>query len=82
MKKFIATFFSHFGATRFNKELQKNNISCKLMPVPRSLSSSCGTCVLYEYDRHYVNDEIPDYVEKIFEVEKEDKYIMKYEIKD
>lgn len=82
MEKYIATFFSHFGATRYNKELQKFNIVCKLMPVPRSVSSSCGTCVSYEAEKMYPEDTLPDYVEKIFEVKNEDKYVLKYEIKD
>lgn len=45
---YIATFYSHFGAMRYKKMCDDLNISAKLMPVPRSLSSSCGTCVRYE----------------------------------
>ena len=45
---YIATFYSHFGAVRFKKECKKENISAEAMPVPRDLSSSCGTCVRYE----------------------------------
>lgn len=44
---YIATFFSHFGAVRFKRECQREGISAQLMPVPRSLSSSCGTCVRF-----------------------------------
>ena len=44
----IATFYSHFGAIRFKKFCQEQNWAAKLMPVPRDLSSSCGTCVRYE----------------------------------
>ena len=47
MQTFIATFFSHFGAIRFNKQLKEAGIQGKLMPVPRRVSSSCGTCVFY-----------------------------------
>ena len=50
MQTFIATFFSHFGAIRFNKELKARGIQGKLMPVPRRVSSSCGTCVRFECD--------------------------------
>ena len=42
MQTFIATFFSHFGAIRFNKQLKEAGIQGKLMPVPRRVSSSCG----------------------------------------
>jgi len=49
MNKYIATFFSHFGAMTYFKELEKLGIPAKLMPVPRKVSSSCGTCVRYEH---------------------------------
>ncbi len=42
---YIVTFFSHFGAIRFKKEWEKAGHPAILMPVPRNLSSSCGTCV-------------------------------------
>lgn len=61
----IATFYSHFGAIRFKKECEKQDWPAKIMPVPRTLSSSCGTCV------HYVG-ECPDHptpeLERIVEV--------------
>ena len=49
---YIATFYSHFGAVRFKKECKKENISAEAMPVPRNLSSSCGTCVKFETDKN------------------------------
>jgi len=48
MNKYIATFYSHFGALTYFKSLQKQSINAKLMPVPRRVSSSCGTCVRFE----------------------------------
>lgn len=45
---YIATFFSHFGAVRYKKQCEAAGWPARLMPVPRSLSSSCGTCVRYE----------------------------------
>ena len=47
---YIATFYSHFGAIRFKKLCQQRGIPVKVMPVPRALSSSCGTCAEYEGD--------------------------------
>ena len=44
----VATFFSHFGAIRFKRACDAQGFPASLMPVPRSLSSSCGTCVRYE----------------------------------
>ena len=48
MKQYIATFFSHFGAIRFQKLCTELALKARLAPVPRSLSSSCGTCVLFK----------------------------------
>ena len=48
MNVYIATFYSHFGAMMYFKELKNQGITGKLMPVPRKVSSSCGTCVRYE----------------------------------
>ena len=42
---YIVTFFSHFGAVRYKQLCGERGISCRMMPVPRDLSSSCGTCV-------------------------------------
>ena len=44
----IAMFFSHFGAMRCKKQCDKTGIPARMMPVPRMLSSSCGTCVRIE----------------------------------
>ena len=40
---YIATFFSHFDAVQFSRVAKENGIDAKLMPVPRKISSSCGT---------------------------------------
>ena len=48
MNRYIVTFYSHFGALSYCKVLKNQGIVAKLMPVPRKLSSSCGTCVCYE----------------------------------
>ena len=48
MDTYVATFFSHFGAVRFGRQLRQLGIDHALMPVPRRVSSSCGTCVRYE----------------------------------
>ena len=49
MNKYISTFHSHFGAMMYFKALKKQGVTAKLMPVPRNVSSSCGTCVRYEH---------------------------------
>ena len=40
---YIATFYSHYGAIQFRKNCEKMNLKAVVMPVPRNLSSSCGT---------------------------------------
>ena len=47
---YIGTFFSHYGAVRCKKLCEKTGIPARMMPVPRTLSSSCGTCVRMEAD--------------------------------
>lgn len=47
---YIATFYSHFGAIRCKKLCEAQGLSARAMPVPRNLSSSCGTCVHWEGD--------------------------------
>ena len=44
---YIATFFSHFGAVRYQRLCRAEGIDARTGPVPRDLSSSCGTCVRY-----------------------------------
>ena len=45
---YIATFFSHYGAMHCKKLCDRASLPARLMPVPRKLSSSCGTCVRVE----------------------------------
>jgi hypothetical protein len=47
MAEYIATFFSHYGATAFARELRNRGVASRTMPVPRHLSSSCGSCVAF-----------------------------------
>jgi len=45
--EYLATFYTHYGAMCYDKHCQKNNIPARMQPVPRSISSSCGTCVRF-----------------------------------
>ena len=65
---YIATFYSHFGAIRFKKLCATQGWNARVMPVPRDLSSSCGTCVRYEGTDHCPTDDIPEEVEQIVQV--------------
>ena len=63
----IATFFSHFGAERFRRLCQARGVEVELMPVPRSLSSSCGTCARFEGDPLAPGEGWPEEVELVVE---------------
>lgn len=65
---YIATFYSHFGAIRFRKLCQGRGWPARVMPVPRDLSSSCGTCVRYEGSEVCPSAGMPEEVEQIVEV--------------
>ncbi len=79
MKTYVITFYSHFSAIGFHKAMKKIGVNATLMPIPRHLSSSCGTCV-----KAYWNDSIPndikhyDGIEKVFQITEQD-VIMVYE---
>lgn len=47
MREFIATFHTHLSAMLSFQALQNAGCQTKMQPVPRALSSSCGTCVRF-----------------------------------
>ena len=47
MSEFIATFHTHLSALISCRSLTALGAEARMMPVPRALSSSCGTCVRY-----------------------------------
>lgn len=63
---YVATFYTHAAALMTNRTLKKKDIPSRLGPVPRALSSSCGTCVMYESDDPHINDMDTD-VEAVYE---------------
>ena len=50
---YIETFYSHFGAMMCKKQCDILSIPARMMPVPRMLSSSCGTCVRVEAENEF-----------------------------
>lgn len=73
-QEFIATFFSHFGAIRFKKECEAKGWSAALEPVPRSLSSSCGTCVRFRSELPVPVEQPRDELEQVVRVLKDGSY--------
>jgi len=68
MKHFIATFHSHFGTMRYKKLCDKQGLTARMMPVPRSLSSSCGTCVSFHAEEYPMDEATLLELEQIVEV--------------
>ncbi len=76
MKSYIAVFFTHSGAIKFNRKCKANGIECELMPVPRELSSNCGIGAKFKFHQD-IMDMVDQEVEKIFIIE-DGKYKLVY----
>lgn len=48
MKRYVATFHTHLSAMLTQRALSAAGYAARMAPTPRAVSSSCGTCVLYE----------------------------------
>lgn len=71
------TFHSTHHALIFEKELKKRDIEVRLMPVPRQVSSSCGTaaqfpCEIKENILKICKDEYIE-IDETFKIEKKKK---------
>ena len=77
--KYIATFYSHFGAIRFKREAPEGVTNIELRPVPRDFRSSCGTSASFDASERFTFAEDPtDEIEQIVAVT-EDGYKTIYE---
>lgn len=45
--EYIVTFFTHFDALQCVQTMGGASVRAKLAPVPRALSSSCGSCARF-----------------------------------
>ena len=70
MRDFISICHTHLSALMTSQNLNANRDRAGRMPVPRKLSSSCGTCVRFEmpFDSNTMQDED---LEKVVTVEGE-----------
>ena len=50
MTEYIATFWTHLAAISTLRTLRNAGVEAAARPVPRMISSSCGTCVRYRAD--------------------------------
>ena len=47
MTKYIATFYTHYGAIKFRQYCKAKDITASMMPTPRILGASCGVCIQF-----------------------------------
>ena len=50
MMQYLATFHTHLASLKTHRALAAAGIEARMAPVPRKISSSCGTCVFYSAD--------------------------------
>lgn len=74
MREFIATFHTHLSALMTCRNLNGKGAKAGMMPVPRKLSSSCGTCVRYTAEDALL-DAMDQDVEGVYEVVGKDEYV-------
>ena len=75
MREYIATFHTHLAALMTSRSLTALGIHAQMMPVPRKLSSSCGTCVRYLAEDPHLHAMDED-VEGVYEKISNDAYIL------
>ena len=75
MREFIATFHTHLAALMTCRNLNGRGAKAGMMPVPRKLSSSCGTCVRYKAEDALLSAMDQD-VEGVYEVTGKDEYVL------
>ena len=73
MREFIATFHTHLAALMTSRNLNGHGARASMMPVPRKLSSSCGTCVRYQAAEPMLEQMDTD-VEAVYEVIGKEEY--------
>jgi hypothetical protein len=75
MREYIATFHTHLSALMTSRSLTALGVRAQMMPVPRKLSSSCGTCVRYFSDEPNL-DAMDEDVEGVYEKIGNDAYTL------
>ena len=81
MREYIATFHTHLSALMTSRALTGLGVQARMMPVPRKLSSSCGTCVWYRADVPHL-DAMDEDVEAVYEKAGGESYALVMEKND
>lgn len=58
MNRLVLTFSNETQVLRFESILKKNNINCKLIPIPRDISSGCGIAIQTDINNKLMIEEI------------------------
>lgn len=73
MRSYIATFYTHASALKSRRSLSAAGVEAAMSPVPRRLSSSCGTCLRYCAENPLA--ELLDHdMEAVYEAEGDERY--------
>ena len=75
MREYIATFHTHLAALMTSRALTGLGVQARMMPVPRKLSSSCGTCVRYLAQEPHL-DAMDEDVEAVYEKTGREEYAL------
>lgn len=75
MNTYLATFHTHYAAMKSMRNLSSAGISARLAPVPRSVSASCGTCLIYTASTEMEQGMDADY-EHIYQTDPGGMYIV------
>jgi len=75
MNEYIATFHTHLSALMTSRSLGGLGVKAQMMPVPRKLSSSCGTCVRYLAEEAHLSAMDED-VEAVYEKTGKEEYTL------
>ena len=78
MNRYVATFHTHLSALMTDRNLKAAGVSSRMMPVFRKLSSSCGTCVVYEGESPCL-ERMDEDVEGVYEIVGEERYRLLYQ---
>ncbi len=73
MNRYVATFHTHLSALLTCRTLTGLGLDARMAPVPRQLSSSCGTCVYYSAEDPCLSDMDED-TEAVYE-QQEQRYM-------
>lgn len=74
---YLATFHTHFDAVKYQKYIKTIAIKAVMKPVPRKLSSSCGSCVMFTSDKELPLSKIhTEYLDKLYHIKEKDFQII------